>query len=250
MPYPIVADADARKLHKAWLDGADEEALLLALEEHVAPDGDDISWGAIVSSMIEDLEALYKRVDGRNDKRLSNDRFEAMACTIIHKALPADDALADPEFWIWMSTIPGRNLIKRRYSRFKDGHEILPDRLNFTSTSARETFFYRLWIRAELAYDPERLDAYELAGYGDIDFWRSHVNRQMMSETGSLLKAFIEFQHPNGPTGEKRLPDKDDIRRLVKLMRRAAANVMVEALDDDSAKRFVEEQWQKMQTSK
>lgn len=248
MPYPIVTDLDARKLHRAWLEGADEEALLLALEEHVSPDGDDINWEAIVSSMIHDLETLYDRVDGRNDKRLSNDRFEAMACSIIHKSLPSDDALADPEFWIWLSTVPGRALIKRRYVG-QGGKVRIPDRLNFTSPSARETFFYRLWIRAELAYDPERLDAYELAGYGDIDFWRSHVNRQMSSETGPLLKAFIKFQHPNGPTGDKRL-SQAEIRQLVKLMRRAAANVMVEALDDDGAQRFVEDQWRKMQTMK
>ena len=93
------------------------------------------------------------------------------------------------------------------------------------------------------------MDPYELAEYGDIDFWRSHVFRQMSTESGPLLAAFIAFQHPNGPEGEKRL-SQDDIRELVKYMRRAAANIIIETLDADSANAFVEAQWQKIQVSR
>ena len=37
---------------------------------------------------------------------------------------------------------------------------------------------------------------------------------------------------------------------MIKHMKRAAANVMVEALDDEETARFVEEQWQKTQALK
>jgi hypothetical protein len=106
-----------------------------------------------------------------------------------------------------------------------------------------------LWVRAELAHDPALADPYELARYGDIDFWRSHVFRQMSTETGPLLAAFIRFQHPDGPDAEKRLT-QDEIRALVKYMRRAAANMLVETLDEQEAARFVEEQWQKIQSTR
>jgi hypothetical protein len=144
-----------------------------------------------------------------------------------------------------MATTPGLGLIRRRYPGKGDAQ--IPDRLNFTSASARETFFYRLWVRAELAHDPALQDPYELARYGDIDFWRSHVFRQMSTETAPLLAAFIRFQHPSGPDGKKRLT-QEQIRELVKYMRRAAANVLVEALDEEEAARFVKEQWNKIQT--
>ena len=178
---------------------------------------------------------------------MTNDRFEAAACVAVHDALPRDAALADPEFWIWMATGPGLDLIRRRYPG--KGEAQIPDRLNFTSASARETFFYRLWVRAELAHDTALADPYELARYGDIDFWRSHVFRQMSTESGPLLAAFIRFQHPDGPDGEKRLT-QDEIRALVKNMRRVAANMLVETLDEQEAARFVEEQWRKIQSTR
>lgn len=148
---------------------------------------------------------------------MTNDLFEATACVAVHQTLPRDAALADPEFWIWGATGPGLELIRRRYppkmKKDADGEKRLAiaDLKNFTSASARETFFYRLWIRAELAHDPALADPYEFTRYGNIDFWRSHVFRQMSTETGPLLAAFIRFQHPDGPDGKKRLT-QDEIR--------------------------------------
>lgn len=265
MPYPIMRDDTARAWWKAWSESEDPTAPLEPPEEDVSADGDDHDWSGIVAGLIEQLESLYDRVDGtsanarvkgllgrvrgrsRQDEGLSNERFEAKACVIIHQALPEDEALADPAFWIWLATRPGLDLIRRRYPPSEK--KPIPDRNNFTSSNARETFFYRLWMRAELAYDDGRSDPYELAGYGDVDFWRSHVFRQMSTETEPLLAAFIAFQHPNGPDGEKRL-SQGDIRELVKYMRRAAANIMVETLDEKDAQAFVEGQWQKIQASR
>lgn len=264
MPYPIVRDEVARAWWKKWANNETAEPPEWAPEEDVRPDGADLDWPSIVGDVITELEGMYGRVDGPESQpaagrfarlrgrakatsRMTNERFEAAACVQIHKALPMDDALADPEFWIWLATRPGLDLIRRRYPPTEK--KPVPDRNNFTSSSARETFFYRLWIRAELAHDTRRVDPYELAAYGDVDFWRSHVFRQMSTETGPLLAAFVEFQHPNGPDGEKRL-SQDEIRELVKFIKRAAANIMVETLDEEEAKAFVEAQWRKIQVSK
>lgn len=262
MPYPIVKDSDARAWWKEW-SRSEETATSPSLPEvGTSPNGGDHDWQQIASALIQELSKQYSAVDGydpeptkpgiilrltgKSEKKgkLSNERFEARACVTIHRSLPEDDALSDPEFWIWMACHPGLELIKRRYPVTEK--KPLPDRNNFTSSSARESFFYRLWVRAELAFDEQRVDPYELAEYGDIDFWRSHVFRQMSTESGSLLAAFIAFQHPNGPDGPKRL-NQSDIRELVKFMRRAAANIIVETLDDKSAKDFVEAQWRKIQ---
>ena len=71
----------------------------------------------------------------------------------------------------------------------------------------------------------------------------------MSTESGPLLAAFIRFQHPDGPDAEKRLT-QHEIRALVKYMRRAAANMLVETLDEKEAAGFVEEQWQKIQLTR
>lgn len=265
MPYPIVRDEVARAWWKAWSESDNASTPPEPPEEDVSPDGDELDWPGIVRELIEELESLYSKVDGaskgagtqgilgrvrgraRRYEGLSNERFEAKACVIIHQSLPRDEALADPAFWIWLATRPGLDLVQRRYA--PSDKKPIPDRNNFTSGNARETFYYRLWMRAELAYDDGRSHPYELAAYGDVDFWRSHVFRQMSTETGPLLAAFIAFQHPNGPNGEKRL-SQGDIRELVKYMRRAAANIMVETLNEEDAQAFVEGQWQKIQASR
>ena len=262
MPYPIVKDTDARAWWKDWAASEDPSSPPPTPEENTSSDGGDHDWPQIATDLIQELSQLYVLVDGQepsatkpgiisrirgksaSSEKLSNERFEARACVAIHKLLPEDEALSDPEFWIWMACHPGLELIQRRYPSTEK--KPLPDRNNFTSSSARETFFYRLWVRAELAFDGDRVDPYELAEYGDIDFWRSHVFRQMSTESGPLLAAFIAFQHPNGPDGQKRLT-QSEIRELVKYMRRAAANIMVETLDDESARDFVEAQWRKIQ---
>lgn len=275
MPYPIVTDAAARVWWKTWKDSGKADPPSSPPEADTSSEGGPHDWSGLVHSLVDDLGGLYDRVisgdkassrglvgriaealgaRGDADAPMSNDRFEAAASVAVHSALPRDPALADPEFWIWMATGPGQALILRRYpARLKMDDEgvkkwRIPDQNNFTSSNAQESFFYRLWIRAELAHDPALADPYELARYGDIDFWRSHVFRQKLTEAGPVLRAFIRHQYPDGPDGKRR-SSVAEIRQMIKHMKRAAANVVVEALDDEEAARFVEEQWRKTQAS-
>lgn len=274
MPYPVVTDAAARPWWKAWKESGKVDEPPALPEPDTSVEGGDHDWPGLVTHLTAELSALYEAVDKPQEAAragvvgrifgarstgetmpMTNDRFEAEACVAVHQALPRDPALADPEFWIWMATGPGLDLIRRRYPG--KGEAQIPDRLNFTSASARETFFYRLWVRAELAHDPALADPYELARYGDVDFWRSHVFRQMSTEAPALLKAFILHQYPDGPEGKRRTQTPDllnsegkkvaEIRDLIKFMKRAAANVVVEMLHEEEAARFVEEQWRKTQ---
>ncbi len=261
MPYPIISHGTAHRWWKNWKDSGQVVEPPPAPDPEEAVDGDAHDWPSIASDLMEELGALYNSVDGQgsaNPRPVSsggraagkppktNDRFEAEACVRIHRFLPFDPALADPEFWIWMAVGPGVDLIRRRYSGSGRGKGKVPDYLNFTSGNAQETLFFRLWIRADFTFDENNSDdPYELARYGDIDFWRSHVFRQSCTESDPLLSAFIRFQHPNGPNGKTRL-SQGEIRELVKYMRRAATNVMVEVLDEHEAMKFVEEQWRKI----
>ena len=243
MPYPIITDVDANLWYNSWKSAGDPNVFPQLPTIGTCELGKEENWDGIAAEIIEKLETIYDRVDGQ-EADLSNDRFEAEASVLIHKSLPRDEALSDPEFWIWFAVSHGALLVRRRYPSSEK--KPFPDKSNFTSSNARETLYYRLWVRAELARDPELADQYELAWYGDIDFWRSHVLRQMSSEAGPILSALIHFQHPNGPDGEKRLK-QGEVRDLIKHLKRAAANVMVEAMDNDAAKDFVEEQWNKVE---
>ena len=268
MPYPIVSRASANRWYREWEDSGNPDAPPESPNADTSQDGANHDWPSLATRLTEVLGELHDLVEGNRDlqnpgdagdlismalvkrsdpkaKRQKNERFESAACIVVRESLPRDIvAFADPEFWHWMATGPGLDLIRRRY--IENGQARIPDSLNFTSSKAQETFFYRLWIRAEMAHDPDLEDPYELARCGGVEFWRSHVYRQMSMESSALLAAFIRFQHPNGAGGKKRLT-QEEIRKLIKRIRRGAANVVVEILDRKEAERFVEHQWQKIQ---
>jgi hypothetical protein len=205
--------------------------------------GVSVDWGASCQSVVAELGAKLDGLLGESGK-LRDGLFEAEAAVIMHQMLPMDDALADPEFWIWFATTPGASVIRRRYP--STATKPFPDRLNFTSPNARETLFYRLWLRGFLAHDPALEDPYELARCGDVDFWRSHVFRQMSTEMPAMLAAFVRFQYPSGPAGERRLSQLE-IRTLVKQIKRACSNIVVECFELADAQRLVENEWKKIE---
>ena len=135
MPYPIVKDSEARAWWKDWALSEVPNSPPPAPEENVSPNGGDHNWPAIADELIQRLSELYCRVDRQPatttkpglmarmkgssspEEKLSNERFEARACVMIHQALPNDEALADPEFWIWLACRPGLELIRRKLKR-------------------------------------------------------------------------------------------------------------------------------------
>lgn len=268
MPYPIVSRASANRWFREWKDSGNPHEPPESPIADKSHDGENHDWQSSAAQLMEILGELQDMVEANRDiqnpddadgligkalvkrldpaaRRNKDERFESAACILVRESLPRDIvAFADPEFWHWLATGPGLGVIRRRYIK-KDKAEI-PDSLNFTSSKAQETFFYRLWIRAEMAHDSDMEDPYELARCGGVEFWRSHVYRQMSMESPALLAAFIRFQHPDGAGGKKRLT-QEQIRELIQFIRRGAVNVVVEILEREEAERFVEHQWQKIQ---
>ena len=173
-------------------------------------------------------------------------KFEAAACVLLHRRLPSDEALTDPGFWVWFAVVPGLALIRERYPT--PGKPYVPGVENFTSRTVKETLFYRARVRAEVARDPSREDPDELARYGDVDFCRSHMFRQTFAEHRDLLTALVAFQYPEGPP-RLRGKNQAELRELVKYLRRACANLTVEMMDEERARRFVETEWNKVEAA-
>lgn len=214
-----------------------------------------------VKETLSELAGLY---DSEGEFANAN-RLEAEASVLLHKRLEFCEALADPEFWIWCAVSAAPQLVSKRYpltdsqkaelmasvdesenhadkSKSNKSASWIPGKENFFSPSARETFFYRLWIRGQLGRFDEEDDPYELARCGDIDFWRSHIFRQQSLEAAGLRAEFIRFQYPKGPNGSPRL-SQGEIRGLIKQMKRAAANEVFEHLNREQCRDFIERQW-------
>lgn len=239
MSYPIVKDAVARQWYKTWTESCLDQKPAQRVDVEspavgTAPGGDDHDWPGIAASIMHTLDALLSESDAT---------FESEGAIALHEALPDDAALRDPEFWIWLASVPGRPLILKRYP-LKEGNPSegdggpkpakspLPDRNNFFGSSAKETLFFRLWVRAEMGYVDAK-DPWEFVRPGMVDFWRSHVFRQLYAHHRPFLHAFVDFQFPsstNPDRVEARL-NTSKIRILARELSLACANVVIETLN-------------------
>lgn len=208
---------------------------------------DMVAWRAWAVSLIE-MEAQELDRWKTMSLRTSMSKFEADAAARIHTAAvnafgKDHPAFADHRFWNWLGTSIGYDLVYRRYS--SDDGKRFPAVRNFASDNAAHTFFYRLWLRADMSvcYDGDHAD-YTLTTRGDVDFWQSHILRQRYAEAPDFARALIRFQYPDGQsmarlTGRKQIP----IRTLAKELKSSCANNQIELMDEEEATVFIEAIW-------
>jgi len=237
MPYPILGKTEAR-LYLQAAEAAAEESLPELPDARMSDDGSDEDWDAIATDVRAELEKLIAQSSGK-DGEVRGGAFEAAAGPAIHALLPNEHpALADPEFWVWLTLTHGLDVVDWRYP----GKRNLK---NFGVGGAGENFLYRLWLRAEIAHSPGAKDEYELSRVGDIDFWRSHIFRQGYGEVRPFARALVEFQFP-AKKGRKARLKIDAIRALAKQLKRARSNLMFEVMSESRAAQFIESEWERL----
>lgn len=230
MPYPIVSKAEARH-YLVVEEGADKPFLPQARQ---ADDGPDLNWEALGAEIAATLLAMVDKHTTSKGKVEGSD-FEAAASEEVHKRLPVHPALADAEFWIWLALTHCEEVIERRYAGSQNAK-------NFGVGGAGENLLYRLWLRAEIAYDVDAKDHYVLSRFGDIDFWRSHIFRQGYGDVRCFARALLEFQFPAKAKRKPRLKILE-IRALAKHLKRARSNLFFEVMNDARAVAFIESEW-------
>lgn len=249
MTYPKISDEEARIWWYSWHKESESAAERTSPPERpeviLRETADEVDYGELCEGLVNQLDSLLSEREG--DKRISHDRFEAEGAIILYDGLGMSPPVSDPEFWIWLAVSPGADLVAKRYPAAE--MKIIPDRSNFTSASARETLFYRLWARGHLGKDLHAEDPHHLTRSGDIDFWRSHILRQSLTEARAFRHAFIRFQYPAGSASAPRL-HTHEIRGLIKRLKRAAANINTEMLEPEQARQMIEREWKQLQESR
>lgn len=189
--------------------------------------------GDSVDRFVEKLQETLSGIKSRYPQELGprdpkGGKFEAEACVAMHSELPYDpQMLADYEWWRWLAVFRFRELVEWRYGSRGGAN---PN--NFGIGRPPENLLYRLWLRAEVSYDPRREDPYELARRGDQDFWRSHVLRQSYGNCRQVVRALVRFQFPDRTENQGTLK-VEEIRELAKRLCRLHANLMFEYLDEE-----------------
>lgn len=182
-----------------------------------------------LSERLYEIKSKYPQSLRRRDP--AGGAFEAEACVEIHRALPFDSMmLADYEWWTWLAVFRFREFVDWRHGSETSGAAPA----NFGIGKGAENLLYRMWLRADIGYDPRLPDPYELARRGDQDFWRSHVFRQGYGRCRQLVRALVLYQFPDGSSGTPTLKI-GEMRELAKRLRRMHPNIVFEYLDEKSA---------------
>lgn len=168
--------------------------------------------------------------------------FEARGSSIIHEELSLDPrAASSPGFWRWLSLAAEngrfRELIEWRFGR--NGEHI--EEINYgmgSQAAVWEGLFARMWLRADMSFDADREDEYDLARRGDIDIWRSHIIRQDYGRSRTLVAALIEYQYPSSGKNKRTLSNKK-VRTLARLLREAHATSQFVSITEEQAEEII-----------
>ncbi|MCA0910075.1 hypothetical protein [Qipengyuania gaetbuli] len=232
MSYPALSKADAKRILTAYRNG-EELAKLPAFTKQL---GSEADWDEIADELFKALEEIKSKFP-EPEKGGGYRKFEILAGIAAHRLLPIHPATADPDFWTWLLMRSFVPLVLWRYGETADAK-------NFGLGGAQENFMFRLWLRADIGFDPVA-NSYELAELGDIDFWRSHIFRQSYGDGRSFARALIQFQFPGGSDAKARLTVQQ-IRDFAKHLKKARSNLAVEVLDEMKSAHLIEREWAKL----
>jgi Family of unknown function (DUF6339) len=233
MRYPIITTTDA----SAYL-ASKRAGTALDLDRLAKSRGDGAELEqTFIGDLLADLASLKSKygADGMKSAKNAN-KFEAEAARAIHERVkvPAD-VLADADFWLWLAVAHFSDIVEWRYGSPQSGTGLA----NYGIGARSENLMYRLWLRADLVLDEQADDRYHLCRCGQVDFYRSHLFRQGYANARSFARALLRFQYPHDDTTTPHLK-VDQIRELVKRLRRLRANLFLEILDEHECRKVIE----------
>lgn len=233
MRYPVLTTKDASSYLASKRAGnpLDLDRLL-----KIRGDGKDLIklLSATWSRTSAALKAKYPS-DGMKSPKSAN-QFEGDAARAIHKRVKVSaEVLADADFWLWLAVAHFSDIVEWRYGNLVDGTGLR------SGIGARsENLIYRLWLRADLVFDDAAVDSYHLCQSAS-DFYRSHLFRQGYANVRNFSRALLRFQYPKKDTTEPNLP-VNQIRELVKRLRRLRTNLFLEVLDEKECRKVIEDE--------
>jgi len=233
MRYPILTTTDASVFFIGKRAGAPVELERLV---KTRGDGPDLHQ-EFVNDLIADLAALKSRFpDGLKSAKSAN-AFEAQGARVIHSRVNVgEEIIADPDFWLWLGVVHFSEIIEWRYGAPAGGTNVA----NYGVGARSENLLYRLWLRAELVLDDEAADRYHLCDHGQVDFYRSHLFRQGYANARNFARALLKFQYPDKAEATRPFLKIDQIRELVKRLRRVRSNLFMEILEESECRKVIE----------
>jgi len=232
MRYPVMTTADASVYIAGRRAGSP-----LDLDRLVKTRGEGAELDqSFVGELVADLASIKsKHKEGLRSQKNAN-AFESDAARAIHERVTAPcEVLADADFWLWLAVVHFGDVVEWRYGNTEGGTSLA----NYGVGARTENLIYRLWLRADLVLDEQAGDRYHLSRRGQIDFYRSHLFRQGYANARTFARALLRFQYPHDDVAAPNLK-VDQIRELVKRLRRMRANLFLEILEENECRKVIE----------
>lgn len=245
MKYPTLSRTDCRTLlHQHRADNQWDASPFVDLVGSGAPL--DL---AAVSRLVKALAELRVSFNAAALPTAQGRKFEAQACTIVHRELRIEVGVAsNSSFWRWVTFGAGDGELCRLVDwRFGTQSSIADVNYGISSKASMwEGLFARLWWRGHLGYSEESDDRYSVARRGDMDIWRSHILRQEFGRCGNVARALVCYQYPATHTGRRGRLRVQHLRELAKRLRILHASMAFELLSYEGAFQMVERQAQRV----
>lgn len=237
MRYPTMTAGDATTYLQAKRAGNAMDVDSLARYRGSGDEFDGTFLTPLRAALTKTMASFPEGIKSKSDA--SANVFEGKASRALHEGLPLDsEALADPDFWIWLAVTHFPDVVEWRYRFGKE--DSVAQLANYGVASRTENLLYRLWLRAELVLDDEAADRYHLVDSGQIDFYRSHLFRQGYANARNFAKALLRFQYPKKSHPTEPHLKTLEIRDLVKRLRRMRSNLFLEILHEEDCRAVIE----------
>jgi len=255
MEYPVITLRNAQKLMS--VTPTFEEGSNVDLTQFVEYRGS----GSSIEDTLKNLEdEIVSLISQSNAIRPT---IDCQLRPMIHAHLCNldEEVLGDRDFWRYLSSIRFRNLVSSRHpksnkSAAADGLDANLNNFGALREDVKESLFFRLYLGAELAYDPaNRKDHYHLSRVHDVDLWQSHIIRVLSGDNSIYVKGLVEWFRDRSswyqevaktPAIKKSMLKYSDgletrhLRDLVKRIRRLRSNIVHEYLNEGEIKEIIQ----------
>ena len=247
MRYQTIDESPLAELSRSFLGKTDlsggDEARIDARHDY-AGSGETVDLRPL-KIRVKEMRTLHATLLKDPDFKKDPDRIEGRLSPLLHQGLAEcrmpDEAMDSPGFWrylairhFWWFIIWRHHTVQGGKNKaFVDGGNYL----RYLNHNMHEiSVLARMYIRADLSLDESGSFELAWAGKDATDLWQSHIIPVVTGYSPVLVRSLLRRQ-AREPLGT------EDLRYVVKQIRRSNTNVMPIDWDDAEADAYIDHHW-------
>lgn len=194
-----------------------------------------------IDELCDELETLPREAE---DSDVPKHEFDAPMAEILHRRLPLSRAdAARGGFWELLSLKYLPQLVLWRWG-YSDWSEVDTADKQARFLAGRRNTFQRLWLRADVLYQPGMDEPYGLLGYPDEAFWADIFERsEAIGVARNLAKELVRYWYLD-TDDDRRRGGQHAHRPLIRGLRHLRPRRQFETMSKNEIRQCFEEAWE------